>query len=399
MAAGTIAKPRIAILGGGIGGLATAAFLHCQGLPATVYEQAPRLAEVGAGLVIAPNAGRQLRKLGAFEYLRERVVRLDTGWEFRRWEDGRVLSAENLQTACWDLYGEHTYTAHRADLLAAIRSRVPAGRVELGRKCVDLDTTGDTYRIRFADGRSAEADIVIGADGVHSTVRGTVFGKAPATYSNMCAFRALVPAGRAPDFARRPTQTLWIGPGHHLVHYPVSAGEYVNLVAFAPAGDYTVESWTATATDEEFLAEFAGWDRRLTGLIRAAGTPGRWALLDRAPLTRWSDGGVTLLGDAAHPMFPFFAQGAAQAIEDAAVLAGCLAGDLDDPAAALRRYEQLRIPRTTRLQAVSHGRSHVNHLPDGPEQQARDAAFAQQDPLVANEWIYGYDLDAAVARG
>ena len=126
-------------------------------------------------------------------------------------------------------------------------------------------------------------------------------------------------------------------------------------------------------------------------MIRAAGTPGRWALLDRAPLPRWSEGGVTLLGDAAHPMFPFFAQGAAQAIEDAAVLARCLAGGVDDPAAALKQYEELRIPRTTRLQAVSHGRAHLNHLPDGLEQRERDAAFAQQDPLVANGWIYSYD--------
>jgi salicylate hydroxylase len=205
-----------------------------------------------------------------------------------------------------------------------------------------------------------------------------------------------VPAAQAPEFARRPAQTLWVGPGHHLVHYPVSAGERVNLVAFAPAGDYTVESWTATATVQEFLAEFEGWDQRLTGLIRAAGTPGRWALLDRAPLTRWSEGGVTLLGDAAHPMFPFFAQGAAQSVEDAAVLARCLADGADDPAAALRRYEELRIPRTTRLQSVSHGRAHLNHLPDGPEQRERDAAFTRQDPLVANGWIYAYDPDAAL---
>jgi salicylate hydroxylase len=157
-----------------------------------------------------------------------------------------------------------------------------------------------------------------------------------------------------------------------------------------------VESWTATATVAEFLAEFDGWDRRLADLIRAAGTPGRWALLDRAPLSRWSEGGVTLLGDAAHPMFPFFAQGAAQAIEDAAVLARCLADGLGNHAAALRRYEELRILRTTRLQTVSHGRSQINHLPDGPEQRKRDAAFAQEDPLVANGWIYEYDPDEAL---
>jgi salicylate hydroxylase len=188
-------------------------------------------------------------------------------------------------------------------------------------------------------------------------------------------------------FTRWSAQTLWLGPGHHLVHYPISAGRLVNLVAFAPAGDYTTESWTATATVGELLAEFAGWDDRLTGLIAAAGTPGRWALLDRAPLRRWTRGTSTLLGDAAHPMFPFFAQGAAQAIEDAAALARCLAADPAEPAAALRRYEELRIPRTTRLQQVSHARADLNHLADGPGQ------VVETDPLAASAWIYDYNPD------
>jgi salicylate hydroxylase len=388
--------PRIAVLGGGIGGLATAAFLRREGLEATVYEQASRITEVGAGLVVAPNAARLLRKLGVLDQFRERAVQLDTGWEFRRWEDGRVLSAEDLAAKCDRLYGDQTYTAHRADLLATIQSLVPAESVELGRKCIGIDSAGEALRLTFADGHTEDADVVIGADGVHSIVRSSLFGVAPATYSGICAFRALVPADRAPEFALRPAQTLWIGPDHHLVHYPVSDGRFVNLVAFAPAGDYTVESWTATATVEEFLAEFDGWDQRLTDLIRAAGTPGRWALLDREPLTHWSQDGATLLGDAAHPMFPFFAQGAAQAMEDAAVLARCLADGLDDPRAALSRYEEIRIPRTTRIQTVSHGRAHINHLPDGLEQVARDTAYAQQDPLVVNGWIYDYDTDAVV---
>ncbi|MCL6732171.1 FAD-dependent monooxygenase [Streptomyces neyagawaensis] len=387
-------RPRIAILGGGIGGLAAAAFLHREGLSSTVYEQAPRLGEVGAGLVVAPNAARQLRKLGVLDELRKGAVQLVVGWEFRRWQDGTVLSAEDLAASCERLYGEQTYTVHRADLLAAIQSRVSATSIELGRKCVGVSPRGDALEIDFADGTRAEADIVIGADGVHSVVRGCLFGTSPATYSGICAYRALVPADQAPDFARRAAQTLWIGPGRHLVHYPVSGGRLVNVVAFAPARDYTVESWTATATVGEFLTEFDGWDPRLVDLIRASGTPGRWALLDRAPLPRWTVGGATLLGDAAHPMFPFFAQGAAQAIEDAAVLARCLADGMGNPTAALRRYEVLRIPRTTRLQTVSHGRSHINHLDDGPEQRERDALYAQEDPLVANGWIYGYDPDA-----
>jgi salicylate hydroxylase len=319
------------------------------------------------------------------------------GWEFRRWADGRVLSAEDLAGSCERLYGERTYTVHRADLLGAIGSAVPAGAVRLGKRCAGVSVRGDSAVLAFTDGTCAEADVVIGADGVHSAVRGAVTEPSPPRYSGICAFRALVPARRAPAFSRRRAQTLWIGPGHHLVHYPVSGGAAVNLVAFAPAGDFTVESWSATATVEEFLAEFAGWDQRLQDLIRQSGTPGRWALLDRDPLVRWSRGPVTLLGDAAHPMFPFFAQGAAQAIEDAAVLARCLADDTEAPARALRRYESIRIGRTTRLQEVSHARAHVNHLPDGPEQQARDRSLAAADPLTVSAWIYAYDPDTAAA--
>jgi salicylate hydroxylase len=383
----------IAIIGGGIGGLAAAAFLRRAGLAATVYEQAARLSEVGAGVVVAPNAARLLRALGVLPAFQERAVPLEIGWEFRRWQDGRVLSWEDLAAKCENLYGERTYTAHRADLLDAIRRAVPAEDVRLGRRCVAVTACGPRHALRFADGESAEADVVIGADGIHSMVRAALTEPVPPAYSGLCAFRALVPAQDAPAFARRPAQTLWLGPDHHLVHYPISGGRLVNLVAFAPAGDYTTESWSATATVGELLAEFADWDERLVALIRAAETPGRWALLDRAPLTSWTRGTVTLLGDAAHPMFPFFAQGAAQAIEDGATLARCLAANPADPAAALRRYEQLRLPRTTRLQEVSHARAHLNHLPDGPGQRARDASFSDTDPLTASAWIYSHDPD------
>jgi len=392
----TGSAPGIAIVGGGIGGLAAAAFLHQAGLRSTVYEQAAELREVGAGLVVAPNAARLLRRLGVLDAFARHAVRLEVGWEFRRWRDGTVLSAEDLEAACERLYGEHTYTAHRADLLEVIESAVPADSIRLDRRCTGLDTLGSRPVLRFDDGDAVEADVVIGADGTHSIVRGVLHGETPATYSGLCAFRALVPVAQAPAFARRPAQTLWIGPGHHLVHYPVSAGRLVNLVAFAPAGEDSVESWSATGTVGEFLAEFDGWDPRLAELIRAGGTPGRWALLDRPPLRRWSEGPVTLLGDAAHPMFPFFAQGAAQAMEDAAVLARCLADGRSDPVQALHRYEELRIARTSRLQELSHARSDLNHLPDGPQQQARDQSFGQADPLLANGWIYEYNPDTAV---
>ncbi|MGI5193785.1 FAD-dependent monooxygenase [Streptomyces sp. CA-288835] len=385
--------PRIAVVGGGIGGLAAAAFLRRAGLTATVYEQAPALGEVGAGLVVAPNAVRLLRRLGVMERLLRRAVPLDWGWEFRRWADGRVLSVEKLSGVCERLYGERTYVVHRADLLETVKSAVPGDWIRLGARCTSIDENPHGVQLRFADGSRVQADVVIGADGVHSVVRGTIADPAPPAYSGICAFRTIVPADAAPDFALRSAQTLWLGPGRHFVHYPINGGRAVNVVAFAPAGDYTDESWSATATIEEFHAEFAGWDPRVTDLIAAGGVPGRWALLDRAPLRHWSRGRATLLGDAAHPMFPFFAQGAAQSIEDAAVLARCLAASADDPEQALKQYEAVRIERTTRLQQISHARRDLNHLPDGPEQQARDTALAGSDPLVGNGWIYGYDAE------
>jgi salicylate hydroxylase len=387
---------RIAVVGGGIAGLAAAAFLHRAGLRATVYEQASRISEVGAGLVVAPNAVRLIRRLGAIERFEKVAVPLETGWEFRRWQDGRVLFSQRMGAECERLYGEWCYTAHRADLLDVLLSAVPDPGPRLGSRCVAVRRSAGDVELAFADGSTATADVVIGADGTHSVVRG-LLDPGPATFSGVCAYRCLIPAGRAPRFALRPAQALWLGPDHHVVCYPISAGRYVNLVAFAPAHDWRVESWTAEGSVEELRAEFAGWDPQLTGLLEAADRTGRWALLDRDPLPRWTDGPIAVTGDAAHPMFPFFAQGAAQAIEDGAVLAGCLAEGGDDPAAALRRYEALRKPRTTRLQMVSHARLAVNHLPDGSDQRSRDARLAGEDPLAHNGWIYGHDPQDAFA--
>jgi len=392
---------RIAVVGGGIGGLAAAAFLHRAGLSATVYEQAGEISEIGAGLVVSPNAVRLLRRLGRIEQFQQTAVPLEVGWEFRRWQDGRVLFSQRMGSDCERLYGEWCYTAHRADLLDVLLSAVPNPGPRLGARCVRVRRHGGQAELSFADGSGETADVVIGADGTHSVVRAAVLNgepPGPPRFSGVCAYRCLVPADRAPEFALRPVQTLWLGPGHHFVHYPISAGRYVNVVAFAPAHDWQVESWTAEGRIEDLQAEFAGWDPQLTSLVAAADRTGRWALLDRDPLPRWTDGPIAVTGDAAHPMFPFLGQGAAQAIEDAAVLARCLTGDPGHPAAALRRYEALRKPRTTRVQLGSHARLHANHLPDGPEQLARDEAFADEDPLAFNGWIYGHDPELGEAE-
>ncbi|HET9606882.1 MAG TPA: FAD-dependent monooxygenase [Nitrospira sp.] len=387
----------VAIVGGGIGGLAAAGFLHKAGLNVTVYEQAVELKEVGAGVVVSPNAMRLLRRLGELDRFLGAAVPIETGWEFRRWQDGSVLSSEEMSRS-EELYGESSYFIHRADLLETVRGAVPVGLVHLGARCTGIDLRPDGAILHFAGGSNSLADVVIGADGVHSTIRGAVVTPGPAAYSGMCAFRALVPAEQAPIFARRPVHTLWLGPDHHLVHYPVSAGRKINIVAFAPAREFRDESWSTFATVDELAAEFRGWDPRLLELIAHAGRPGRWALVDRAPLTRWSKGRVTLLGDAAHAMFPFYAQGAAQAIEDAAALALCLSVHRDDPELALDVYQRVRIPRAGRIQQLSHSRKDINHLPDGPEQQRRDAELCKGDALVRSGWIYAYDAEDAARQ-
>jgi len=389
---------RVAVVGGGIGGLAAAAFLHRAGLAATVYEQTAELTEVGAGLIVAPNAARLLRRLASAVSLDQAGVVLETGWEFRRWADGRVLFAQELGETCAGRYGEHTWTIHRADLLEVLRGAVPPGAVELGRRCTAVAQDADGVTLTFRTGGPVRAGVVIGADGIHSAVRDHVTTASEPRGSGLCAWRTLIPAAAAPPFARRRVQTLWLGHRHHLVHYPVSAGRVINVVAFSPAGAADVESWSATGRVADFAAEFAGWDPRLCALIAAAQRVGRWSVLDRAPLPRWVRGRVALLGDAAHPMLPFFAQGAGQAVEDAAVLAACLAAGPGDPAGALARYQRVRAPRATRVQEASRGRIAHHHLPDGPEQRARDAQFAGEDPLGHNDWLYAYDAEQAAAQ-
>jgi salicylate hydroxylase len=385
---------RVAIAGGGIGGLAAAAFLHRAGVEVSVHEQAGQYREIGAGLVVAPNLMRLLRRLGLADGLEGRGVRLEVGWEFRRWADGRVLFSQDLADSA-AMYGEDTWVVHRADLLDLLLSAVPADALHLGARVTGVEQDAEAARLVLADGTAETADVVVAADGIHSTLRGAVARPGPPRYSGICAWRSLVPAEAAPDLARRPVQTLWLGPGRHLVHYPVSGGRLVNLVAFSPAGDFDVESWESRGRVADLAAEFAGWDPRLEALIAAAGEVGRWALLDREPVASWTSGRLVLLGDAAHPMFPFFAQGAAQAVEDAAALAVCLAAAGTTVADALARYEAVRVPRATRVQQASRGRQSHHHLPDGPEQRARDDAFAGDDPLAHNAWLYGYDAESA----
>ena len=395
---------RIAIVGGGLGGLAAALFLRRAGLEATVYEQSSALREVGAGIVVAPNMVRPLATLGLAERLPEFAVQLEAAWEFRRWQDGRVLSVQPMGEECRRQYGAHCYVAHRADLLALLHAALPAEAVRLDRRCLAVRDGAHAAEAVFVDrdGRetTVRADAVVGADGIHSVVRPVVAPEIDARFAGLCAFRCLVPAADAPPMALRAVQTLWLGPGRHFVHYPISGGRLVNVVAIVPAGDWRTESWTADGAIADLRAEFADWDARVLQLVDSATETKRWALYDRTPLERWCAGRVGLLGDAAHAMLPFFAQGAAQAIEDAVVLAACLrAAEPGGVAAALARYEAIRRPRASEVQLMSRGREIRNHLPDGPEQVERDRALAGGDPLRQSAWLYGHEVESALRAG
>lgn len=390
----------VAVVGGGIGGLAAALLLRKAGLEVKVYEQAADIREAGAGIVIAPNMVRSLRTLGLADELAGFAVRLEAAWEFRRWQDGRVLSVQPMGEACERLYGAQCYVAHRADLRAMLLRPLPAELLCMDHRCVAVNQTGDEVQLAFttSTGRTinATADVVIGADGIHSAIREAVAPNIEARFSGLCIFRCLVPAGNAPEMALRPVQTIWLGAGRHFVHYPISGGRMINLAAITPAGDWRTESWTADGQISDLIREFEGWDARLQQLITSATDTKRWALYDRAPLEQWTQGRVTLLGDAAHAMLPFFAQGAAQAIEDAVVLADRLgSADRNSVGQALLRYEQIRRPRANHVLMMSRGREIRNHLPDGPEQQQRDVELASGDPLRQSAWLYG---DATESR-
>jgi salicylate hydroxylase len=386
----------VAIIGGGIGGLAAALSLLRAGFDVHVYEQAKALGEVGAGINIGPNASRILHRFGLADRLAEVGVK-PTTFDQRRWDDGRFLLRAPLGAMIEERFGAPYYTFHRADLHGALAGALPAGRVHLGHRFTRLVDHGERIEAFFDNGRAVFAHALIGADGIHSIVRHALLGPEQPRFTGCVAYRGLVPADRLTRLGLEKTTQIWMGPDRHFVHYFVSAGRLVNFVAVTEEDSWLRESWVDRGEIADALAAFAGWHVQVRSIIAAADETYKWALFDRAPLPRWSAGRVTLLGDACHPMLPFMGQGAAQAIEDGATLAACL-GKLDDVPAALRLYERLRLPRASRLQAMSETNKLRFHLPDGPAQQQRDANMARGATdwsLAAIAWLYEHDAAAA----
>jgi salicylate hydroxylase len=391
---------RIVIIGAGIGGLTAALTLNRAGFEVEVFEQAAELREVGAGVQISPNATRILYRLGLEDPMRRFGVR-PRATVIRRWDDGRIIASQLLAEVCERNFGAPYYHFHRAELLDLLAAAVPKEIVHLDHRCTGLTQRGGRVEVRFQNGAAAQAELVVGADGIHSKVREAILGKDQPRFSGHVAYRGLVSADRVAHLGLEIAAAAWWGPDHHFVHYFVGAGaRYLNWVAVTP-GEWRVESWTAKGEVADALKEFAGWHPQVCAMISSVDATNRWALYDRDSLPQWTVGRVTLMGDAAHAMLPYMAQGAVQSIEDAAVLAKCLKRDADNIEGALLRYEEMRKPRASRCQEGSRRNAVLYHLPDGEEQRKRDANLSSSTtaPLPQNSWLYGHDVEAEFEQG
>ena len=390
---------KILISGGGIGGLTAAlCFLH-HGAEVTVLEQALELGEVGAGIQIPPNAMKVFAALGLDAALADTAFR-PLAIEARMGRSGLELFNIPLAERAIKRWGAPYLHIHRADYIAvlakALQTQSP-GALHLGAEVTRYNQTDDAVEVRLADGRQISGDVLIGADGIHSPVREQMLGTEKPIFTGNVAWRAVVPIAALGAHAPRPTACAWMGPGKHCVTYCLRRGTLANFVGVVERDDWTTESWTERGTREEALTDFADWHPTITRLLGEADTLYRWALFDRAPLPRWVDGRVAVLGDAAHPMLPFMAQGAAMAVEDAWVVAREVTQKIS-PARGLEAYQHLRQTRASRVQAASranaktfHKRTRLGQLATyGPMWLAGKfapmAVHKRQDP------IYGHDV-------
>lgn len=385
----------IVIAGAGIGGLSAALALSQAGHKITIVERAIQLEEAGAGVQLAANATRCLASLGVLERVREHAV-FPQAFRVMDGRRGTVITQAPMGEEAQTRFGGEFLVIHRADLQAALLAAAqddPNITLRLGHVVEGFTEMGGGVTLRSAhlEGEAHfDGVALIGADGLRSTIRHQLHSEARPVFRHRAAWRATVPASALPAHLADPVTRLWLGPGAHLVTYPVRGGEAVNLVAVTP-DERAVHGWGLDAVPADLLAHYRGWSADAHSLLEAPKNWLRWALFDLDPMPAWGAGAVTLLGDAAHAMPPFLAQGAAQAIEDAMVLAQCLKGAGDIPA-ALRRYEALRIPRTAKVQTAARGMDRIYHL-SGPARLARDLVMRARSGDAVLEhyrWIYGW---------
>jgi salicylate hydroxylase len=388
----------VAVVGGGIGGLTAAVALVRKGIQVTVYEQASELMPVGASLALGPNATRLLGALGLMEPVR-RVGVCAEAVELVRWDDGRVLLRTELGAAAEAHFGAPALDFLRSDLHRVLIGALPEGTIRLGTPVTEVEQDADGATLLTANGLRVRADAVIAGDGIKSAIRQQLVGADAPVFSGTVVYRGLLPRDRAIDLHPGPINRYWLGPYRHGVVYWISAGSLLAVNTAVQRAEWAEESWTAEASTDELLAYLGGWDRALLERIRRCSTLLRGAVFVRRPLENWAFGRIALLGDAAHAMEPWQAQGAAQAIEDAYVLAECLAGSPGAVGAALERYARVRMGRATELQRSSAEAGNVFYLPDGDEQRRRDeeyTALHELQPFGHRQKLWEYDVSELV---
>jgi salicylate hydroxylase len=383
---------RIAVVGAGLGGLAAAITLRRQGFEVEVYEQAAELAEFGAGINISPNSVKFFQAVGLADKLHA-VGSEPTGLCWRDWETAEIrysLPFGDFEKR----YGARYYVVHRSDLHRLLSEAVPSSSFRLGKRCAGVELRDGSVGLSFADGSSAEADIVVGCDGIRSAVRASVFGGEGPRYVGTMCWRALAPSDAVPAGYHDRHVNQWSGEGGFVISYLIRQGKFINFVAVRQQPGWTEQSWSVPTTVAEMLAAFSSAGEKLRTMLGAATSCSKWGQFTGEHAEQWSKDRVTLLGDSAHAMLATFGQGANMAFEDAYVLAQWLGQSADDPRAALAGYESVRKPRATRVQQLSRTEVHFKKVHSGWDRLRREFTFVTKHGATTGtiyRWIYGYD--------
>lgn len=389
-------KPHVLIAGAGIGGLAAALALLQKGYDVDVYEQAPVLLEFGAGVQMAANGTRVLMHLGLTDALAPWVCEA-AGKEVRIWNTGQTFKLFDLGEDSVRRFGAPYWFVHRGDLHTALKNAVLAIKkdaIHTSSRCAGYSEQNGRVNLHLADGRKAEGDILVGADGVHSILRQQMHDPSSSEFLGIIAWRGLIERRKLPADLQRMVGTNWVGPGGHVITYPIHGGEMLNFVGFGERGDWRLESWNEKGTREECAKDFPGWNPAIHEMIGLIDQPYKWALVSRSPLQTWTKGRATLLGDACHPTVPFLAQGAIMALEDAVVLTRCLE-KYADPQVALLKYQDARVERTTKIvngSTETGKRFHNRTLADPVEAVAfMEREWAPDKVRTRYDWLFEYD--------
>jgi len=389
-------KP-IVIAGAGIGGLTLGLALLQRGIAVRIYEQACSLSDVGAGLQFSANGTRCLFSLG-LESALQRVATAPEGKEVRLWNTGQRWKLFDLGAESRTTFGYPYLMIHRGDLHRilheAVRQADPQA-IRTGSRCIGFTQDGNGVTIDLEDSSQVQGAALVGADGVHSIVRGLLFGQKTPQFTGCLAWRGLIQVDQLPKGFLRPVGVNWIGPGAHVVTYPLRGGQLMNFVGIVERDDWQLESWTEPGSAEECARDFRGWHADVHTMIERIKQPYKWALMGREPLNAWSQDRVTLLGDAAHPTLPFLAQGANMAIEDGIVLARCIEAFSSNLPEALKRYENLRIERTSRIVRGSAENARRFHNPAlaqaSSAQRYVDEEWSEAKVRARYNWLFEYD--------